>query len=216
MQDYILPTFSVKVSVPNNVAISDNTFTVKIEAQYTFGKPVQGIAIVKFFTSTWSGWSYSQELLYERTVTILSESDSFDVSLIDDLGLASSGDQTIDIQVEFTESLTKKVTEASASLFVSQFAFEAVFTGAYTFVQNSIYTCTLSLRSFDGRPAPAGTKITVTYNLSKYCYYSYNYKMSGSYYCPSTQLTEDVIIDASGSVTLKVDTSIYDYINMQV
>ena len=44
----MLPTFSIRVDVPERVAIADTSFPVKVSAEYTFGAAVQGVAVVNF------------------------------------------------------------------------------------------------------------------------------------------------------------------------
>ena len=143
-----MPTFSVNLVVPNQVYISDTKFPVKISAQYTFGKPVKGQAVISFSRYYWR--PYLIWPIFTKTISITTTSVTFDVDIGRDLGITS--DEILSVSVVFTEALTGKTSSSSGSISFSQFAYEIVFTGPNTFTPNANYNYQLSLRKNDGKP----------------------------------------------------------------
>jgi hypothetical protein len=66
------------------------------------------------------------------------------VSIANDLKTSEPGQ--INVQVKFTESLTRKVVEASAIMNLLQFAYEIILTGSDTLVSNQPYNIKVSAR----------------------------------------------------------------------
>lgn len=153
MQDYVLPTYSVSIDVPQQASVVDRTFPVKITADYTFGQSVQGVAVVTFSRRSfwWFRGRGESAQLFQRTVNINSASETFDVDIIKDLNIENTFAETIDIDVEFTEELTRKSVQAAATILIVQFSYSAVYTGDPSFSADTIYDLKVSLRKFDGR-----------------------------------------------------------------
>lgn len=175
MQDYILPTYSVRVDAPSQVAIADKTFIVKVTAEYTFGQAVAGVAVVKFSRMNyyWGWWwqdSGSQtELLYQRSVIINSAAETFEVDIAKDLKITYADGSNINVDVEFTEELTRKTVVASTSLNIVQYAYTAIFTGEQTYAPYTSYSFKLSLRKFDGTSVNI-IELVITSVLNKISY----------------------------------------------
>jgi hypothetical protein len=83
-------------------------------------------------------------------VNINSASETFDVDIKKDLGILDEYWVNVDIEVEFTETLTKKGSKTTASIVIVKFAYDTVFTGEPSFVPNTLYSFKISLRKFDG------------------------------------------------------------------
>ena len=128
---------------------------MKITADYTFGQSVKGVAVVTFTQRRFWWFRIGNNLgalqLFQRTVNINSESVTFDVDIIKDLKIENNFAETIDIDVEFTEELTRKTVQAQASILIVQNSYSVVFTGDPSFIANTTYNLKVSLRDFNGR-----------------------------------------------------------------
>lgn len=139
----------MRLDNPSKVAMTDGSFPVKVTAEYTFGQSVQGVALVRFTLWQW----YGSSVLYERSVNINSASETFEVDIVDDLKLTEIYyDQNVDIEVEFTETITRKTVRGSSSITIVQYPYTAIFTGDDFFSPNTLYDFKLTLRKFDGTP----------------------------------------------------------------
>lgn len=159
VQEYVLPTFSVKVVAPLSVALSEIrwkqyltsfpvftnschlSFPVKITAEYTFGKAVQGSALVKFMRGS--------QIVYQRTVAVELAGAAFDVNINQDLGIQTQ--QSINIEVLFTEGATKKVSSATTTTTITKYQYSVGYASDYyNFVQNTPFNFKLAVRKFEG------------------------------------------------------------------
>lgn len=184
---------------------------------------------MNYYWGWWRGGGGSQtELLYQRSVIIDSEAETFEVDIAEDLKILYVDGSNIVIDVEFTEELTRKTVEASTSLNIVQYAYTAIFTGEQTYAPNTSYSFKLSLRKFDGTSvniiqlvinvvcfkflflkAPAGTSVTVYLNFYSYCNFwpcNNNYK----------NVQQNYLLDSTGSAVIQVDTENFDYLSVSV
>lgn len=153
IQDYVAPLYSLEIENPEQAAISDSSFYIKITPVYTFGKSVEGDAVVAI-SSQYQWWRGSQAtILYTRTIHIKSGSETIEVRIKDDLGISSGNLNSyyLTISVIFTSTLTKAVTDGTSYISIVPFAYSMVFTGENEFKPNTNYSVTISLRKFDGR-----------------------------------------------------------------
>ena len=90
-------------------------------------------------------------VVFQKTVNIKSASETFDVNIKKDLGLSDNeGSTAFDIEVEFTETLTKKSSKVNENFYVVKYSYEGIFTGEYNYRPNTLYSFKISLRKFDG------------------------------------------------------------------
>ncbi|XP_071158706.1 CD109 antigen-like isoform X2 [Mytilus edulis] len=66
VEEYELPKFEVKVSLLNPPLKEDNDFVIRVTAIYTFGKPVEGIAVIQIKSSS----SWVKDIYLERNIKI--------------------------------------------------------------------------------------------------------------------------------------------------
>lgn len=156
MQNYVLPTYSVSVTVPSEVPFSDSKFPVTVTAAYTFGENVVGVAVVTF---SQQNYYYGFEVpivmdavepvegvaepiflpgpifptpqnivLYTRTLNINSTSQTFNVDIQKDLGITQGNYENVIVTVEFTEQVTQKTASATANVDIVPYTYSIVFT----------------------------------------------------------------------------------------
>lgn len=165
VKEYILPTYDVKVELPERVPIPDGTFETKVIATYTFGEVVEGEAVVTFWKTfyefvrndyddygngwrPWWGprgrWEQRRVDLFVKTLTIDSVAETFEVSIANDLKATYA--ESINVHVQFTEALTRKVLETSAILNLVNYAYEMVFISSELLVPNQPYNIKAAVR----------------------------------------------------------------------
>ncbi|VDI44668.1 Hypothetical predicted protein [Mytilus galloprovincialis] len=66
VEEYELPKFEVKVSLLNPPLKEDNNFVIRVTAIYTFGKPVEGIAVIQIKSSS----SWVKDIYLEKNIKI--------------------------------------------------------------------------------------------------------------------------------------------------
>ncbi|CAC5397368.1 CD109 [Mytilus coruscus] len=66
VEEYELPKFEVKVSLLDVPIKEDNDFVIRVTAVYTFGKPVEGIAVIQIKSTS----SRVQDIYLERNIKI--------------------------------------------------------------------------------------------------------------------------------------------------
>jgi Macroglobulin domain MG3 len=225
VKDYVLPTYSVNVDLPERAPIPEATFPVTVKALYTFGEAVEGEAVVTFYTidyvygggpqepsqepempqapsqepempqapegpqmpqpqapeqpiiaptapveiaipidqpvaapapvlarqarqAWWGGWEQPTPVrknLYVKTVQISSAPETFSVSILNDLKITY--DQSVSVEVVFTEKLTKKTAKANGNVHIAQYAYELILTASDTFELGQPYSFTVSARN---------------------------------------------------------------------
>jgi Macroglobulin domain MG3 len=179
-----LPTYSIKIELPDRVAIPDEVFQAKVIASYTFGEAVEGEAVVTFWKTVWDwvqdqddgGWGggwwnwwqprghYVERRvdLLIKTVTINTAAEIFDVNIANDLQIYNA--EQINVHVKFTESSTKKVLETSTVLSIEQYAYETIVTGSDLLVANQPYNIKVSSRKIgSGTPVRFCTLPTISF-----------------------------------------------------
>ena len=78
-------------------------------------------------------WECGYNVIFQRFVNINSASETFDVNIVTDLGLTDVWQETVNIDVEFTETLTKKKAVAADSFSIVRYAYKVISTGESTF-----------------------------------------------------------------------------------
>ncbi|XP_052787275.1 CD109 antigen-like [Mya arenaria] len=70
--DYILPKFSVDLSLPQNIKISDQSITISVEARYTFNKEVIGTCTIQIYDADYQRFKleFEQEIRGTTNFTI--------------------------------------------------------------------------------------------------------------------------------------------------
>jgi hypothetical protein len=126
------------------VAIPSRTFQTKVIATYTFGESIEGVAVVTFWKNDYDRYPPRKDL-FVKTINIESAAEVFDVNIIDDLKVYGPG--FVNVEVKFTEALTRKVVETSVLDvgFVSN-AYDTLLTGSEILVPNQPYNLKVSLR----------------------------------------------------------------------
>ncbi|KAJ7334577.1 hypothetical protein OS493_014901 [Desmophyllum pertusum] len=70
VKEYVLPKFSVKLTVPPYILKTDNRIEIKITSRYTYGKPVRGTAVVYLSIAGFDG----QIIKFGKHTIVLDES----------------------------------------------------------------------------------------------------------------------------------------------
>jgi hypothetical protein len=154
LAEYTLPLFSASLSVPQQLPFSMGKIPITISAQYTFGEPVNGIANLKI--------EKMNDLVYERNVTVTSESTTIDLSIDDDLRAASKTFNSYQAILTFNDPLTSKTVVDVQQFTITPFAFSIILTGNSPYVQpGEFYDFSVSVRNYDGSPAKAGTIVNI-------------------------------------------------------
>lgn len=179
---------------------------------------------------TQCNWRCETSVVFERSVNINTASETIDVNIEDDLGLSVEFDEHIAIEVEFTETVTKKIAKANANVVIVKYAYSLIFTGEPNFAPNSLYSFKISLRRFDGTSvrcvrslivnrfnsfsqAPAGVTVAVTITQYKQCYYT---SKPASWVCPNNEVKQERQTDSTGTVSMSIATENYNYMNIVV
>lgn len=150
-----MPAFSASVSAPNTVAYADNHVPITVGAQYTFGQKVEGSAVVTFK-------QYGYQIVHERSVVINSSSITFDVDIKKDLKIDELYfDQSITVEIQFTDKQTAKLASAATSFMISQFRHSIVFKGPQNFKPGLPYVFQLTVKKLDGSPAAENSQISL-------------------------------------------------------
>jgi hypothetical protein len=238
VKEYVLPQYTVRVDVPEKVASIDQFFPVKVTAEYTFGESVQGVAVVSFYKTVYSKWNDFDDyggggprrrppiwgppkrvLIFQKQVNIDSASEIFDVDLLKDLKVEPQTSENLEIEVVFTEELTRKSVSATSYLSIVPFAYELVLTslsGDNYFAPNSIFKYQIAMRRNDGTSAPAGTKVQINANLGVYQTCTTN--KLGYWGCSSPVAPQNIVeeykLDASGKALAQIETKNFDYLSV--
>lgn len=172
VQDYVVPTYSVTIDAPSQVAFSDSKFGVKITPEYTYGQIVEGVAVVTFSRVIYRFFGGpialiarpigpifggpSTTVLYTRTIDINSQSVSFQVDIEKDLGITQATYDNVQVKVDFTEKVTKKVVSANTNIQIVPYAYSISFTDDGTinsaYEPNTELKLKLSIAKSDGTP----------------------------------------------------------------
>lgn len=145
----------MSVSTPKSVPIADNHFPVTVGAQYTFGQKVEGSAVVIFKL-------YGHQIVHERSVVINSSSVTFDVDIKNDLKIDYIFfDQSILVEIQFTDKLTAKLASAATQFTLSEYRHSIVFKGPDNFKPGLPYVFQVTIKKLDGSPAAENSPISI-------------------------------------------------------
>jgi hypothetical protein len=92
----------------------------------------------------WWGGQQVRKNIYVKTVQISSAAETFMVSIFNDLKISS--EQYVNVEVVFTEKLTKKTALATGNVYIAQYAYELLVTGSDSFASGQPYSFTVSAR----------------------------------------------------------------------
>lgn len=140
---YELPMFYANIVVPQHVALTDGTFPVKVEIDYAFGKSMQGVAVVKFLR-------FSHMVMFEKRIIIGSESGTFNVNIASNLGVTS--EELVDIQLDFTDSMSNKMINASAYTIIKNISTVLGIEASETFKRDQLLEFAITAIRYDGEP----------------------------------------------------------------
>lgn len=122
------------------------SFTVKVNVDYTFGKSMQGRAVVRF--------SKLGTVVYTRTLTLGSEYGFFSVDIENDLKILKTGvdEEVVSIQLVFTDSLSAKVIRAQTQTTIRRLETVLNVIAPRTFKANQVYKFEITATRYDGIP----------------------------------------------------------------
>ena len=112
-----------------------------MDVDYAFGKSMHGVALVKFFR-------FTSLLIFERTVEIGMEIASFEVDILRELGVVM--EETIDIELEFTDSMSDKKINATASLIIKNISTVLKLVAPTSFKSESSFKFQVVAKRYDG------------------------------------------------------------------
>lgn len=118
-----------------------DSFTVSVSVDYAFGKTMRGTAVVSFYR-------FRQLKFFERTIHLGKEVPHFVVDILNDLGIRH--EETVDIELEFTDSLSDLKVTAAASTTVKEVTKSLYVNAAETFRRSSTLNFEVLARKFDG------------------------------------------------------------------
>ena len=110
-------------------------------------------------------------MIHTRTVEITAASTTFDVDIVQDLGLYYlQWDQSISIEVEFTDKLTAKLASAATQIMLIYSKHKIIFNNPENFKPGLPLSYKVTVQNYDGSPAPANSMISVstTFNYNSY------------------------------------------------
>lgn len=140
---YELPMFTANIAVPEYVAITDGSFPVRVNIDYTFGRTMHGVAVVRFKR-------FSHLVIFEKTLVIGRESGIFDVDIANDLGV--DGEESIDIVLDFTDSMSDKKINACAFTTIRNLSTVLTLEALESFKRDQTFEIKISAMRYDGAP----------------------------------------------------------------
>lgn len=177
-----MPAFSASVNVPKNVAFADDYVPITVGAQYTFGQKVEGNAVVTFK-------QYGYQIIHERWIIVNSSSITFDVDIKKDLKIEQIYyDQSILVEVQFTDKQTAQLAAASTEFNLVQFRHTIVFKGLPNFKPGLPYVFKVTVKKLDGSPAAENSQILIQ-----------------TFYNGASPLNHTFTLDETGSVDLDTE-----------
>ena len=144
-------------------------------------------------------------MLHTRTVKITSASTTFDVNIAVDLKMIGvTWDQSISIEVEFTDQLTGKLASARAQVTLTYNKYKIIFVNPDNFKPGLPFSYKVTVQKYDGSPAPVNSMFSVTT--------TYNYeasKLAPEKYSLDAAGTKEVIIEKVpvGTTVIKITVS---------
>lgn len=139
---------TARIIAPENVAITDGTFRVKVNVDYTFGKTAHGVAVISFKR-------YYNQVVFKKTLNIGSSDGIFEVNIEKDLGITS--EDRVEINLVFTDKMSDKKTKASANIKFEIFSTVLNLEFPQHFKSNQLIPFTVSVIRHDGIPVRCKT-----------------------------------------------------------
>lgn len=102
--------------------------------------------------------------LFSKIVDINSAAETFEVDILKDLQISS--EQFVNVEVVFTESLTKKTAAAIGNIYIAQYAYELLATGSEFYETGVPYAFTVSARRI-GTGTPVSLSCKDKQSISK-------------------------------------------------
>lgn len=140
---YELSLFTANIEVQPYVAFSDESFQVKISVDYTFGKSMHGEAKVRFIR-------FGFYVVFEKVLRLGSESGTFDVNIMNDLGIAS--EELVEIALDFTDAMSHKMIHATSSTIIQKISTVLSLEAPERFKQRENFIFKIEARRYDGSP----------------------------------------------------------------
>ncbi|XP_071958012.1 CD109 antigen-like [Antedon mediterranea] len=142
IEEYVLPKFEVSVTLPSFITSEDTILEGRVDAIYTYGKPVKGTVLVKIITG-----SHEIELNM-----VIDGSKSFSVP-IDDLMEISDG-VNFNVIAIVNETLTGNLLKSTASIgyFNRPVKVDILEGNSKTFKPSFLYTAYIAVTRQDGTP----------------------------------------------------------------
>lgn len=154
MAKYVLPLFSASLSCPDQVSLSSSKFLVTINAEYTFGESVSGIATLSFNR-------YDDPVTYMKNVSLSASTNTFEIDIKKDLKFTLNQERTFTVTLVFFDPLSNtKATDQKTISFVP-YTFIVKTVGENNFKNGQPYAYKVAVQKLDGSPASKGTKVTV-------------------------------------------------------
>ncbi|XP_013387199.1 CD109 antigen-like [Lingula anatina] len=107
IKEYVLPKFEVTPSLQSIILKTDTTFTGKVTAKYTYGKPVQGTVTIRAVPTCCKIWDYKGRIGVEQDLSLdpVTGEAPFTITIAD-LKNGHSSLQGVKIEANVTETLT--------------------------------------------------------------------------------------------------------------
>lgn len=175
---------------------------MRINVDYAFGKTMHGEAVVKFIR-------FGQLAIFQKTLTIGNEIGLFDVNISSNLGITS--DETVDIELQFTDAMSDKVINATAATRLRRIATILELKASETFKRNVDYNVVISARGYDGSPVE-NKDVTVEIFFQAECYRE---DPESEWTCPEETVTRTYSTDDEGVIETEISTGEFDYITIE-
>nr|XP_022900872.1 CD109 antigen-like [Onthophagus taurus] len=167
--EYVLPKFLLKIDAPNHVSFQENIIVTDIEANYDYGKKVQGDATVTVYPTIISGVI---QPIYEnpiRKVVPIDGKTTVNIDIARELGLNNEYERTVVVDVTVQEALTglKQNNSIEIQLRKYDYKVEIIKTADY-FKPGMLYTVYIKVSNYNGYPLEDSRKtIKVNYGFSR-------------------------------------------------
>lgn len=149
VKNYVIPMIDVNIEAPSKVALSDNSFTVSVNAQYKNGQQVIGKVTVAFYVLTFNYYVSSYNLRYQKTFD-LNNATTFDVLLRAHLQVYYNGNVRID--VKFIDDATQKNYDERVYTTIVPFKYNVNADAKSLYIQGKPYEFTVYVNDFNNKP----------------------------------------------------------------